>query len=193
MINPYRPVPSLPPPPAPPLAAPPPPAALAPAYPQPQPQAFPQPVKAFRMNWDPLGEIAFSVVGTPALAALGGVVGFLIAGPVGAARGALLGASVPGTVFAGHELIFNGPWKDTQPRTGLDTIAALMGFPLLSAAGYGVGIAIAGAAGAAWGTLIAAALPVALVVGGGAIYRWFHPPVYDPGPVPTPTQPPPRA
>ena len=201
MINPYRPVPSYP---APPAAPPPPPAPIArgpvgmtPDYgfPQPMPAPYPQPapVKGHMVHWDPLGELAFSAVGTPIAALAGAAVGFLVAGPIGAARGALLAASIPGTLFAGHEFLFHNPWWGTPPRTGGVAIAALLGFPLLSAAGYGVGLAIAGAAGAAWGTMIAAALPIAVVMGGSMIARWLNPPVvYDPGPTPAPTDPPPR-
>ncbi len=190
MINPYRPIPSLPPPPPPgPLMAPP---AALPAQ-QPAQPPWPQPVQAQRLNWDPLGELAFSIVGTPIAALVGAGIGYLVAGPLGAARGALLGAATPGSVFVAYELVMNNPWWGTPPhRTGGLAIAALAGFPLLSAAGYGIGLAAAGAAGAAWGTLIAAALPVAVVIGGGAIARWLRPPVYDPNPVPAPTVPPTR-
>lgn len=186
MINAYRPVPNLRPPAAMPAMAPPA-YQQAPQYPMQRPPAAP--LRMQKLNWDPLGELAFSIVGTPVAAALGAALGFCIAGPLGAARGALVGASLPGAFFACYELIVNNPWVGTPPRTSGTMIAALAGFPLLSAVGYGIGTAIAGVAGAAWGTMIAAAIPVALVVGGGAIARWMNPPTFDPGPIPAPTGP----
>lgn len=216
MINPNRPVPSLPPAPPPPAHVPPPLAPLAPPMMpptttmvppmtpmtppatllarftgQPVRQPWPQPVKAAQSPiWDPLTELAFSVVGTPIAAAVGAGIGFLVAGPLGAARGAMIGAALPGSVFVGHELIWNSPWWGTPQRpTDGKMIAVLAGFPLLSAAGYGIGLAVAGAAGAAWGTMIAAALPITVVMGGGMIARWLNPPVYDPPLTPPPTAP----
>ena len=200
MIHSYRPLPPLaPPPPPPPGPAPlrasaPAPAAGAPAWPQATaPQPWPQPVRTSWLNWDPLSELAFSMVSTPLAALAGAGIGFLIAGPLGAARGAMLGASLPGAVFVGHELIFKSPWWGSAPNpTNPLAIAALGGFAALSAVGFGVGTLIAGSVGAAWGTLIAAALPFTLVMVGSAVYRWLHPPVYDPGPLPAPTTPGPR-
>lgn len=194
MINPYRPIPPAPPPP--PMPAPGPlPAAVAPVAPQPWPQPVqavwprPQsPVGALGLNWDPLGELAATVVGTPLAALAGAGIGFLIAGPIGAARGAIIGAAVPGTVFAGYEFNLTNPWWGKQPtRSGVEFLAILMAFPAISAVGYGVGLAIAGATGAAWGTLIAAAAPLAAAWIGGIVTRWLNPPVYRPDPVPVPT------
>ena len=89
-------------------------------------------------------------------------------------------------------------WWGTRPnRSGPVTQSILLAFPLLSAVGYGAGLAIAGAAGAAWGTLIAAALPVVLMFGMVIIPHWIKPPVYNPPdpvttPVPTAMLPSPR-
>lgn len=204
MISSFTPAPAIrpiplapPPPPAAPLAPPVPvgPAqaarpVLAPAWQQPMATAFAPPRNK---GLDPLTAIAMTFVGTPGAALIGAGIGFLIAGPIGAARGALLGASLPGSGFLAYEFHLTNRWWGSQPDRSMPTVKAVYAaFPLISAVGYGVGLAVAGATGAAWGTLIAAALPVVLVFGPGIIGRLFERPAYDPpAPVaPTTAKPP---
>jgi hypothetical protein len=133
--------------------------------------------------WDPLGELAFTLVGTPLAAIVGAGIGFAIAGPVGAARGAILGASAPGGFFASREMLLHPWWKPGPNATGGTVVAAMAAFPLLSVAGYAIGTAFGGPVGAAWGAMLAAVAPVGVWFVAQQVHRLFFPPtfVYGPG------------
>lgn len=141
----------------------------------------PGPIGAQALNWDPLAELATTLVASPVTALAGAGIGFLIAGPVGAARGAMMGAALPATVFSVYELHLINPWWGKQPNhSNLGFVLGLMAFPAVSAVGYGIGFAVAGAAGAAWGTLTAAAAPAAAIFFAGASSRWWNKPLDNP-------------
>ncbi len=125
-------------------------------------------------GWNDLGEVASTMIFSPIASIVGGIGGFLIAGPVGAAVGASLGGSAPGLAFATknvvHHLNHLARKEDTDNGSNLKLAGKLMIIPGTTLAGAGIGFALGGPIGAAIGGAIGSA-----AIGlGGLIGSWLN-------------------
>jgi len=121
-------------------------------------------------GWNDLGEVASTMIFSPVASIVGGIGGFLIAGPVGAAVGASLGGSAPGLAFATknvvHHLRHVARKEDTDNGSNLKLAGKLMIIPGTTLAGAGIGFALGGPIGAAIGGAIgSAAIGLGAVIG----------------------------
>lgn len=112
-------------------------------------------------GWNDLGEAVTTMVFSPIASIVGGLGGFMIAGPVGAAIGASLGGSAPGLAFATknvvHHLGHVARKEDTGNGYNLKLAGKLMIIPGTTLAGAGIGFALGGPIGAAIGGAIGSA------------------------------------
>lgn|GEM_PF-1270680 len=155
------------------------------------------PVRVRRLEgWDDLVQVVSVVLGTPVTAAIGGVVGGLIAGPPGAAIGAVAGGCLPGAGIGLYDIIqnvvdrFRGDVKDwNQAKLGAKLMLLGPGPVLLGAA---VGTALGGPLGTAIGAFVGGGAYIGAIFVGNIVGRFFRkptPPVEGPGgevPVPPP-------
>jgi len=113
-------------------------------------------------GWNDLGEVVSTMVYSPIASIVGGVGGFLIAGPVGAAIGATLGGSAPGLAFAtknvAHHYRHVLRKEDTDNGSNLKLAGKLMIIPGTTLAGAGIGFALGGPIGAAIGGALGSAV-----------------------------------
>lgn len=156
-----------------------------------------QPVRVRRLEgWDDLVQVVSVVLGTPLTAAIGGIVGGLIAGPPGAAIGAVAGGCLPGAGIGLYDIIQNvvdrsrGDVKDwNQAKLGAKLMVLGPGPVLLGAA---IGTALGGPLGTAIGAFVGGGAYIGAIFIGNLVGRFFRkpvPPVESPGgevPVPPP-------
>lgn len=141
-------------------------------------------------GWNDLGEVVSTMVFSPIASIVGGVGGFLIAGPVGAAIGATLGGSAPGLAFATknvvHHLGHVSRKEDTGNGHNLKLAGKLMIIPGTTLAGAGIGFALGGPIGAAiGGALGSAAIGLGGFIGAG-LNKLFNRASAPQDPAPTP-------